>query len=178
MTDFRRRSAAQLPGKLVLLAALGLLLPAAAGAEEDSPVAACAAVSALTPAAAAEASPAIRGTVQNVRNSNGLITAVLYSDDPDTFLKRGARLDRIRVVAQQGETELCLKAPAAGRYSVALYHDENGNKEFDRDFLGIPVEGYGFSQNPGFRFRKPDIEETLFTTNGSITPLQIKILYL
>ncbi|MGD1880648.1 MAG: DUF2141 domain-containing protein [Kiloniellaceae bacterium] len=122
---------------------------------------------------------AIQVTVEKVRSSKGLITAVLYSDNPDTFLKRGARLDRIRVDAQEGETQLCLHAPtAAGRYTVALYHDENGNKEFDRDFLGIPTEGYGFSQNPGFRFGKPDQDETLFTIDGALTTLKISILYL
>jgi uncharacterized protein (DUF2141 family) len=120
----------------------------------------------------------IEVTVEKVRNSKGLITAVLYNDDPETFLKRGARLDRIRVDAREGETTLCLRAPAAGRYSVALYHDENGNEEFDRDFLGIPSEGYGFSQNPGFRFGKPDVEETLFTIDEAPVSLRIAMQYL
>lgn len=120
----------------------------------------------------------IQVTVEKVRSSKGLITAVLYGDNPDTFLKRGARLDRIRVDAREGKTLLCLQAPAAGRYSVALYHDENGNKEFDQDFLGIPTEGYGFSENPGFRFGKPDLEETLFTIEDSPVELRIAMLYL
>ena len=120
----------------------------------------------------------IRVTVEKVRSSKGLITAVLYNDNPTTFLKDGSRLDRIRVDAHEGLTELCLNAPAAGRYSVALYHDENANKKFDRDFLGIPTEGYGFSQNPGFRFGKPDVEETLFSLDGEPITLRISILYL
>lgn len=126
----------------------------------------------------AAAPAAIQVTVEKVRSSKGLITAVLYADNPETFLKEGARLDRIRVDAQEGETMLCLEAPAAGRYSVALYHDENGNKEFDRDFLGIPSEGYGFSQNPGFRFGVPEQEETLFTIEAAPVSLSIAMLYL
>lgn len=125
------------------------------------------------------AAPAtIQVTVEKVRNSKGLITAVLYDDNPKTFLKNGARLDRIRVEATEGETVLCLQAPQAGRYSVALYHDENGNKKFDQDFLGVPSEGYGFSNNPGFRFGKPDVEETLFTLDGEPVDLRISLLYL
>jgi len=150
-------------------AALSIALLAALSAPRaETPEQIC---EAATPAA-------IQVTVENVRSSKGLITAVLYNDNPDTFLKRGARLDRIRVDAHQGETMLCLQAPANGRYTVAIYHDENGNKEFDRNFLGIPTEGYGFSQNPGFRFGKPDIEETLFTVNGEKTDLRISVLYL
>lgn len=157
-----------------------LRIPALAGA--------CAAWLALAPLPAAAAQgegclgdgpTTIKVTVEKVRSSKGLITAVLYDDNPKTFLKSGARIDRIRVDASEGETELCLNAPAAGRsYAVALYHDENGNTEFDTDFLGIPTEGYGFSQNPGFRFGKPDIEETLFSIAAEQVDLRISILYL
>lgn len=158
-------------GRLSAAAAVfALLLGAPARAETSAET---------SEAACAESTPeTIQVTVEKVRSSKGLITAVLYSDDPETFLKRGARLDRIRVDAREGETTLCLQAPTAGRYSVALYHDENGNEEFDRDFLGIPSEGYGFSQNPGFRFGKPDVEETLFTIDGTPVNLRIGMLYL
>ncbi|WP_193371330.1 DUF2141 domain-containing protein [Pelagibius marinus] len=153
--------------------ALATLSPARG---EEPVVAKCAAGAAGDPNAPTPGTVQVAG--DKVRNSKGLITAVLYSDDPKTFLKSGKKLDRIRVEAHEGETVLCLKAPANGRYSVALYHDENGNKKFDRDFLGIPVEGYGFSQNPGFRFGKPELEETLFTINSALTSLRISILYL
>lgn len=38
-----------------------------------------------------------------------------------------------------------------GTYAVMLHHDENGNDEFDSNILGIPKEGYGFSNNGGRR---------------------------
>ncbi|NIA71497.1 DUF2141 domain-containing protein [Pelagibius litoralis] len=137
------------------------------------------AVAADQPACSAETAASIEVKVENVRNSKGLITAVLYGDNPEAFLKRGQRLDRIRVAAKEGETLLCLQAPVEGRYSIALYHDENGNKKFDRNFLGIPSEGYGFSNNPGFRFGKPEQKETLFTiVEDGPTSLRISILYL
>jgi uncharacterized protein (DUF2141 family) len=126
----------------------------------------------------ADTAASIEVTVNNVRSSKGLITAVLYGDNPEEFLKRGQRLDRVRVEAKEGETLLCLQAPAVGRYSVALYHDENGNKELDRNFLGIPSEGYGFSNNPGFRFGKPEQKETLFAVEDGLTNLRISVLYL
>jgi uncharacterized protein (DUF2141 family) len=40
------------------------------------------------------------------------------------------------------------------------------------------VEGYGFSQNPGFRFGKPEVEETLFSIETDPVTLRISILYL
>ena len=36
-----------------------------------------------------------------------------------------------------------------GQYAVKLFHDANGNGEMDANMLGIPKEGYGFSNNAG-----------------------------
>ena len=117
-------------------------------------------------------------TIDNVRSSEGLVTAVLYDDQPEHFLKKGKRLDRTRVEALEGETKLCLEPPGSGDYAIAIYHDENGNKKFDRNFLGIPEEGYGFSNNPGFKFGKPDLEEVLFQTNGTKKEVTVSVIYL
>lgn len=34
-----------------------------------------------------------------------------------------------------------------GDYAIALYHDNNSNGICDKNFLGIPIERYGFSNN-------------------------------
>src|SRR5262245_36276949 len=36
----------------------------------------------------------------------------------------------------------------AGSYAVQVMHDENDNGKVDSNFMGIPTEGYGFSNNP------------------------------
>lgn len=176
----RAKAAAEplLAGAIALLLSGLALTTGPTPARTEPLLAKCAAEAAAPADPSAPVPNTVQVTVDNVRNSKGLITAVLYSDDPETFLKSGAKLDRIRVEAREGETVLCLEAPANGRYSVALYHDENGNRKFDRDFLGIPTEGYGFSQNPGFRFGKPELEETLFTIENPVTSLTVSILYL
>ena len=84
-------------------------------------------------------STAVLVTVKNVRSSNGAVTALLFDDNPDNFLKEGRGIDKARVAAQEGETKICLLAPASGTYSIALYHDEDGNKKFNRNFLGHAV---------------------------------------
>ena len=39
-----------------------------------------------------------------------------------------------------------------GDYAVAAIHDENSNARLDRNFLGIPKEGFGFANNPHISF--------------------------
>jgi uncharacterized protein (DUF2141 family) len=50
------------------------------------------------------------------------------------------------------------KSLPAGDYAVLVTHDENDNGKLDTNVVGIPVEGYGFSNNPQVQ-RKPTFDE-------------------
>ena len=55
---------------------------------------------------------------------------------------------------------------APGDYAVSLLHDENGNGKLDKNLLGIPKEGVGFSQNPKLAFGPPSYAATRFDVAG------------
>jgi len=117
-------------------------------------------------------------TIEKVRSSNGTIKVELYGGGVQNKSKKGKKVAKTRVKAQQGETKLCLNAPSEGTYSIALYHDENDNKKFDRNFIGIPREGFGFSNNPPIRLGMPEQKEIGFKVEHIATNLRISIVYL
>jgi len=49
-----------------------------------------------------------------------------------------------------------------GKYAIRYFHDENNNGELDTNRLGIPKEGYGFSNNASGRFGPPPFEKWIF----------------
>lgn len=49
-----------------------------------------------------------------------------------------------------------------GKYSFKYFHDLNCNKELDTNWLGIPKEALGISNNLGITFGPPSLEKTLF----------------
>ena len=49
-----------------------------------------------------------------------------------------------------------------GEYAVKVFHDENKNGELDTDFLGIPDEDYGFSNNVSSWFGPPSWKRAKF----------------
>ena len=62
---------------------------------------------------------------------------------------------------------VALEVPLApGDYAVSLLHDENGNGKLDKNMLGIPKEGVGFSQNPTLAFSAPSYAATRFDVAG------------
>lgn len=47
-----------------------------------------------------------------------------------------------------------------GSYAIALMHDEDADGECDKNFLGLPTEGYGFSNNVKPKLSAPSFDET------------------
>ena len=65
----------------------------------------------------------------------------------------------------------------AGSYAVALYHDRNGNQQLDRGVFGMPIEGFGFSNDAPAVTSAPDYEDAVFFLAGS-TAIEIQLRYL
>ena len=124
------------------------------------PLAAAVALSAMPAAARSEPAPAhcvgdlsgkgwLNVEVTGVRNSNGLMAITIYDGNrQDRFLRSKGSLDVVRVPAQEGTTRACVKLPANGIYALAVYHDEDASRKLNRSGLGMPTEGFGFSNNP------------------------------
>lgn len=49
-----------------------------------------------------------------------------------------------------------------GTYGVKVYHDENDNRKLDSNFIGIPKEAYGFSNNARGNFGPADWQDAKF----------------
>jgi uncharacterized protein (DUF2141 family) len=85
-------------------------------------------------------------TIRDIRSAKGHIQVAVMSSEAawngETAPVAGQK------VAVTGE-ELVLKFDLpAGSYAVQVLHDENDNDRLDANFMGIPTEGYGFSNNP------------------------------
>ena len=63
---------------------------------------------------------------------------------------------------------------APGVYAVMVTHDENGNGILDTNLVGLPTEGYGFSNNPRV-MRKPTWDEARFLLDAAGTTIRIEL---
>jgi uncharacterized protein (DUF2141 family) len=113
---------------------------------------------------------------ENMRNSNGLLAITLYEDNPSKFLVRHGSLYVGRVDAVEGTTRGCIFVPKPGVYALALYHDENANRKFDRTGIGFPAEGYGFSNTPATLAGLPSFRSVRLNIprSGLITRVEMK----
>ena len=71
-------------------------------------------------------------------------------------------------------TELQLPA---GRYAIAALHDENSNHKLDRNMIGWPKEGFGFSNNPKVNLSAPSFEAAAMQVTCPVTETTIHLIY-
>jgi uncharacterized protein (DUF2141 family) len=73
------------------------------------------------------------------------------------------------------EVRLAVEGLAPGSYAVSVIHDENGNRKLDKNLIGIPTEGVGFSRNPRFTFGPPSFTKASFdAAAGATQTIRIK----
>ena len=111
--------------------------------------------------------------VANVRNDKGHVRVAVCTQA--TFLKeRCAHNAQVKSVA--GETVVRLEVPP-GTWAVQAYQDENDSGKVDRNFLGIPTVGLGFSNDAPFRFGPPSYADAAFQLGAGGGRIRLTLRY-
>jgi uncharacterized protein (DUF2141 family) len=81
---------------------------------------------------------------------------------------------KLRFKVQKGGNDLKITNLQHGTYAIAIYHDENSNEKLDTNFIGIPKEKTGVSNNPNSR-SIPSFSDARFDFLSSKKVLEINI---
>ncbi len=108
--------------------------------------------------------------VSTFRNVTGFLGCQLYpkgEDFPDNW---AAHRELRKHVPVTGATTSCsFSNLPPGTYAAAVIHDENSNGKMDKNFLGMPLEGYGISNNHTHALSRPTWEESKFVVGADST---------
>jgi uncharacterized protein (DUF2141 family) len=84
---------------------------------------------------------------EGITSAQGMV----YVGICDTSFEESSCPYKDRGAAKVGAVELRLRNVKPGSYAIAVFHDTNGNGKLDRNFIGLPSEPYGFSNDVGRR---------------------------
>ena len=146
------RSIARVRKRVVLAVLASLNLPAAANAAE------------------------LEVEITGVRSADGMVRLALYND-PDKFPKRSGSFAGGDVIAVKGSVVYVFRNLPPGLYAVAIYHDANANRRFDKNALGLPREGFGFSNDARPVFSAPGFDAAAVTLKAPRTRIKISLAY-
>ncbi len=110
----------------------------------------------------------IKVDAEKIRNATGMMACALFNAAdgfPDVQAKS---FQYVYVPINSGVASCEFKDVAAGTYAVSVFHDENDNKKLDKNFVGMPLEGYGVSNNIRHMMSAPGFKESSFQVNGEV----------
>lgn len=112
-----------------------------------------------------------------LRSDAGQVIVTVFPSNPDRFLAPHGKVARQRIKTSAPMTQACFNLPGPDVYAVAVYHDANNNKDFDRGALGVPLEGYGFSNDAPTKFAAPAFDAVRFAVKFGDNTIRIKMRY-
>jgi uncharacterized protein (DUF2141 family) len=100
--------------------------------------------------------------------------SMLYAGICDRSFDEATCPYKDREPAKAGTVEFRVRNVKPGSYSIAVFHDTNGNGKLDRNFIGLPSEPYGFSNDVGRR-GPPNFEAARIVVKEPTTTIIIPI---
>jgi len=102
--------------------------------------------------------------ITDIEQGKGHVLVALYQGDENYKTDKNSKASKVK--AENKEETVVFKDLADGEYAIKMYQDENDNDQLDFNMMGIPKEGYGFSNNVGM-FGAPEYKEAKFTVKDN-----------
>jgi uncharacterized protein (DUF2141 family) len=120
----------------------------------------------------------IKVLVVGLHSNDGEVDCALFAS-ADGFPADSAKAGKTaKSKIQNGQAVCIFGGVAPGSYAVSVFHDENGNGKLDRNFMGMPKEGVGASNDAAGHFGPPKYDDARFKYQGGRSVLAIHVRYL
>lgn len=116
--------------------------------------------------------------ILDIRNSKGTVACALFESPagfPAEYLRHATNIMVIKIRKSQARCDFEDLPP--GSYALAVVHDENMNGKLDTNVLGVPKEGYGFSNDAKGLVGAPSFSAASFSYDGGDLDLTIGLHY-
>lgn len=114
----------------------------------------------------------IQVTITDVESDEGMLYIGLYNSEA-TFLSKLYKGTRSEI--KDGEVVVSFKDIPEGAYAVSVFHDENNNEKLDTNFMGIPKEDTGCSNNAKGFMSAPKWKDAKFELKNKTAILEINM---
>ncbi|MFC1490378.1 DUF2141 domain-containing protein [Candidatus Latescibacterota bacterium] len=115
--------------------------------------------------------------ISGLRNDNGILRVLLFqsSDGFPSDHTKSYVLKNVSII----KDSVSVKIPNVpyNDYAVTVLHDENSNGELDTNWLGLPKEGVGVSNNAKSLLGPPKYKDAKFNLNSKKLILNIEMTY-
>jgi len=126
----------------------------------------------------AKAEDLIHVEVVGLRNDTGQVGCSVYSSAAGFPTDQSKALHSILTPIKDKNATCDFSGLPAGHYAIAVMHDQNSNGKVDTNFMGIPKEGVGASNDAKGSMGPPKFDDASFDYAGGRKDMTVHITYL
>ena len=106
----------------------------------------------------------VQFNIEGIQHDKGKLYIQLFKGENN--FKKGKAHNEAIVNAKKGQLTVTFNNVEPGDYAIRYFHDENSNRDFDNNMFGMPIEGYGFSNNAPVNFGPPSYQQMTFVVSN------------
>jgi uncharacterized protein (DUF2141 family) len=115
-------------------------------------------------------------TIAGLRSTAGVVRLSVYNR-AETFLEASGRIARHKASVTSNPMQVTFVGLDPGTYAISVVHDENNDGKLNRNVLGIPLEGYGFSNDAPVILGPPSFAQAAVPVGQENTTITVTMRY-
>lgn len=113
--------------------------------------------------------------IQNTKSNKGTIQVLIFNSEagfPDEP-KKAFKAFSLPITDLSAKKTIDKLPP--GKYAISVFHDEDSDGKIQKNGVGIPIDRFGFSNNPTLFFGPPSFSKSAFTIKNTPTKVLINL---
>lgn len=110
--------------------------------------------------------------LNNLKSDKGSIAVAVFKSGED--FPNNPKDAVFKSFTKTANFPLTINVPK-GEYAISIFHDENENKKLDTNFVGMPKEAFGFSNDVMGLMGPPSFDEAKFNVYDDKSIISIKL---
>lgn len=113
--------------------------------------------------------------ILNIKANKGIIQVLIFKSSDGFPEEVNKAVKSLSIPVKNFSATVVIQDLSPGNYAVSLFHDEDGDGKLKKNSVGLPIEKYGFSNNPTLFFGPPSFSKCAFKVNSSPVLIEISL---
>lgn len=124
------------------------------------------------------AAQTIHLTIKDIRSNKGNVCVGVFADEAGFKSEMSIWIKSLPKSKVRNDSLQIQISVQPGKYGVSVLDDENGNGKMEYNFLGVPREGFGFSNYYHKGLRRPSFDDfSFYIEKGETKHITVKMKY-
>lgn len=113
--------------------------------------------------------------IKNAKSNKGVIQVLIFSKEDGFPEIHHKAFKSMSLPVSNLTAKVNLQDLPTGNYAISVFHDEDSDGQIRKNHFGLPLDSYGFSNNPNLYFGPPSFSKCAVQVKKSTVKVEIKL---